>query len=107
MSFDRELLVALFLLGEVAEQPAYADILGLFGGLDVKLLGLQLHHLDLFTDRVERQVFGQPDRTPLEESPDVLAADRRQMRPKALLIEFEQPVAMAGLFLRHLPEQFC
>jgi hypothetical protein len=73
-----------FSLGEIAEQPAYADILGLFGGLDVKLLGLQLHGLDFLADGVERQVFGQPDRAAFQEALDVLAADRRQMRAKAL-----------------------
>ena len=59
---DREFLVALFLLGEIAEQAAHADILGLLGGLDVEALGLQLHGLDFLADGVERQVFGQPDR---------------------------------------------
>ena len=96
--------MALFLLGEIAEQPAHADILGLFGGLDVELLGLQLHRLDLLADGVERQVLGQPDRAAAQESLDVLAADRRQMRAKALLVHFEQPMAMAAFLLGHLLE---
>ena len=96
--------MALFLLGEIAEQPPHADILGLFGGLDVKVLGLQLHGLDFLADGVERQVLGQPDRPPLQEALDVLAADRRQMRAETLLVEFEQPVAMAALLLGHLLE---
>ena len=99
--------MALFLLGEVAEQAAHADILGLLGGLDVELLGLQLHGLDFLADGVERQVFGQPDRTPLQESLDVLAADRRQMGAEALLVHFEQAVAMAAFLLGHLLEHFC
>ncbi len=100
----RQVLVRFFRLGEIAEQPAYADILGLSGGLDVKLLGLELHGLDFLADGVERQVLGQPDRTAFQEALDVFAADRRQMRPKALFIEFEQHVPMAAFFLGHLLE---
>ena len=99
--------MALFLLGEIAEQAAHADILGLLGGLDVELLGLQLHGLDFLADGVERQVLGQPDRTALQESLDVLAADRRQMRAETLLVHFEQPVAMAAFLLGHLLEHLC
>ena len=98
--------MALFLFGEVAEQAAHADILGLLGGLDVELLGLQLHRLDFLADGVERQVFRQPDRAALQEAADVLAADRRQMSPETLLVQFEQPMAMAALLLGHLLEYF-
>ena len=38
--FGREVLVALFLLGQIAEQAADTDILGLFGGLGIEALGL-------------------------------------------------------------------
>jgi hypothetical protein len=96
--------MAFFRFGEIAEQPAHADILGLPGSLDVKLLGLEFHGLDFLADGVERQVLGQPDRTAFQETLDVFAADRRQMRPKALFIEFEQHVAMAAFFLGHLLE---
>src|SRR5205809_225662 len=71
----REFFVALFFLGEVAEQAAYADIVSLLCGLDVELLGLQLHRLDLLSDGVERQVLRQPDRAPSQKSLDVLAAE--------------------------------
>ena len=54
----REFLVALFFFREVAEQTAHADILGLLGGLDVELFGLELHGLDFLADGVERQVLG-------------------------------------------------
>ena len=104
--FGRELLVALFLFGEIAEQPAHADILGLLGGLDVELLGLELHRLDFLADGVERQILGQPDRAAPQESLDVLAADRRQMLAETLLVHFEQPVAMAAFLLGHLLENF-
>ena len=43
----------------------------------------------------------------LEEALDVLAADRRQVRAEALLVHFEQPVAMAAFLLGHLLEQLC
>ena len=102
----RELLVALFLLGEIAEQAAHADILGPLCGLDVELLGLELHRLDLLADGVERQVLRQPDRAPSQKSLDVLAANRRQMRPEALLVHFQQAVTVAALFLGHLVENF-
>ena len=45
--------------------------------------------------------------TALEETPDVVAADRRQMLAETLLVHFEQAMAMAALFLRHLFEQPC
>ena len=100
----REFFVALFFLGEVAEQAAYADIVSLLCGLDVELLGLQLHRLDLLSDGVERQVLRQPDRAPSQKSLDVLAADRRQMGAEPLLVQFKQPMAVAAFFLGHLLE---
>ena len=60
--FCRKMLMAFFRLGEIAEQPAHPDVLGLLGGLDVEALGLDLHRLDFLADGVERQVLGQPDR---------------------------------------------
>jgi len=42
VSFTRELLVALLLLGKVAQQAPHADIVGLFARLGVEALGLQL-----------------------------------------------------------------
>ena len=39
-----------------------------------------------------------------QKSLDVLAADRRQMRAEPLLVDFEQPVAVAAFFLGHLLE---
>jgi len=93
--------------GEIAEQPADTDVLGLFGGLDVEPLRFEFHRLDFLADGVERQVLGQPDRAALEETLDVLAADRRQMLAEALLVHFEQAMAMAALFLGHLLEDFC
>ena len=100
----REFLVALFLFGEIAEQPADPDILRALTGLGVEPLGLQLHRLDLLADGVERQILGQPDRAPAQKSFDVLASDRRQMRSETLLIQFQQPMAMAALLLGHLFE---
>ena len=99
--------MALFRLREIAEQPADADILGLFGRLDVEALGFELHRLDFLADGVERQVLGQPDRAAAQESPDVVAADRRQMRAETLLVHFQQPVAMASFLLGHLLEDLC
>src|SRR5207302_5096644 len=99
-----EFFVALFFLGEVAEQAAYADIVSLLCGLDVELLGLELHRLDLLADGVERQVLRQPERAPSQKSLDVLAADRRQMRAEPLLVQFKQSMAVAAFFLGHLLE---
>ena len=96
--------MALFGFREIAEQPADADILGLFGGLDVEPLGLELHRLDFLADGVERQVLGQPDRAAAQKSADVVAADRRQIFAETLLVEFQQPMAMAGFLLGHLLE---
>ena len=62
------MLVALFLFGEVGKQTANADILGIFGRLDVEPLGLELHGLDFLADGVEREIPGQPDRTPAKKS---------------------------------------
>ena len=74
--------MALFRFGEIAEQLADADILGLFGGLDVEALGLELHRLGFLADGVERQILGQPDRAAAQEALDVLAPDRRKIGPK-------------------------
>ena len=41
-----------------------------------------------------------------QETPDVLAADRRQMRAETLLVHFQQHVTMAALLLGHLLEHF-
>ncbi len=101
---DGAVLVMLFLLGEIAEQAAHADILGLLGGPRVEALGLELHGLDLFPDGVERQVFRQPDRPPAQKAFDVLAADRRQVLAEAFLIEFQQPMPVAAFLLGHLLE---
>ena len=100
----REIFVALLFLGEIAEQAAHADILGLFGGFRIELLGLLLHGLDFLADDVERQVLHQPDRTAAKEALDVLAADRRQVLAEALLVGLEQAMAVAALFLGHLLE---
>ena len=58
----REAFVAFFRFGEIAEQPADADILGLLRRLDVKPLSLELHRLGFLADGVERHFLGQPDR---------------------------------------------
>jgi hypothetical protein len=96
--------VTLFGFRKIAEQAANADILRLFGGLDVEPLGFELHGPDFLADGVERQVLGQPDRAAAQKSADIFPADRRKMFSEALLVEFQQPVAMAGLFFRHFLE---
>ena len=99
-----DFLVAFLCLGEITEQPANTDILGLLGRLDVEALGLEFHRPDLLADGVERQVLGQPDRTAAQKPPDVVPANRRQVLAEALFVKFEQPVAMARFLLGHFLE---
>ena len=105
--FGRDIFVALFQLGKIAEQLAHADVAGLLGGLCVKTLGLELHRLGFLADGVERQVTRQPDRAAAQESLDVGAPDRRQVGTETRLIHLQQHVAMAFFFFRHLLEQLC
>ena len=84
----RDFLVALFRLGEITEQPADADILGLLGGLDVEPLGLEFHGPDLLADGVERQILGQPDRTAAQKPLDIVPADRRQIAGRSAVRTF-------------------
>ena len=100
----RGLLVAFFRLREIAKQPADADILGLFGGLDVEALRFELHRADFLADGVERQVFGQPDRPAAQKSPDIVPSDRRQVLAETLLVDLQQPMAVAGFLLGHFLE---
>ena len=51
--FFRKLFVPLFGFRKIAEQAANADILGLFGSLDVEPLGFELHRPDFLADGVE------------------------------------------------------
>ena len=52
--FRRDVLVALFELGEIAQQFADAHVLGLLGGFCIEPLGLELHRLGFLADGVER-----------------------------------------------------
>jgi len=99
--------VAFFGLGEIAEQPANPDILGLFGGLDVEPFGFELHRPDFPADGVERQVLCQPDGAAAQKAPDVISANGRQVLAETLLVHFQQHVAMALFLLGHFLEDFC
>ena len=100
----RGLFVAFFRFREIAEQPADADILGLFGGLDVKPLGFELHRPDFLADGVERQILGQPDRTAAQKSLDVVSANGRKIWAETLFVHLQQHVAMAFFLLGHFLE---
>ncbi len=97
--------MAFFCFREIAEQPADTDVLGLFGGLDVKPLGFELHRPDFLADGVERLIFGQPDRAPAQKSLDVVSANRREIWAEALFVHLQQHVAMAFFLLGHFLEQ--
>ena len=77
---DREFFVALLFLGEIAEQPAHADILGLLGGLDVELLGLRVPSSRLPCGWCRAAGSSSARSGAGAGIRDVLAADRRQMR---------------------------
>jgi hypothetical protein len=102
-----EIFVPFFFLGEIPEQASHADVLGLAGGAQIEIAGLLLHGLDLIADGVERQILGQPEGAPAQQTLDVLATYRRQMRPETMFIGFEKTVAMTPLLLGHFLEHLC
>ena len=103
----RYVFVTLLRLREIPEQPADPDILTLFRRLDIEALGFELHRRGFLADGVERQVLGQPYWTTAQKSFDVVSANRRKVAAKALLVHFQQHVAMAFFLLRHFFEYLC
>ena len=92
--------------GQLPQQIAHGIIVRGLRGAPVEARGLVLHGLGEFARGVERQRPVEPDRTPLDEALDVLAADQRQKVAEFLAMKIEQHVAMPDLLLGHFVVHF-
>ena len=79
-----------FLFGQVAQELAHTGVGGSPRGGLVKPLGLQLHHLRLFLDRLQSQRPHQPDRAAADETANILPANQRYVFSEALPIKIQQ-----------------
>lgn len=80
------MFVGLLFLCQIREETTNRHVLGALRSPDVDTLGLQFHLLDFPADCIERQVLGQPDRSPFQEALDVFTPGRRQVGSKALFV---------------------
>jgi hypothetical protein len=98
------LLVTEFGSGQIAQKLAGVGVAGGLRGAQIERPGLRLHRVDFGTDRLEAQVFDQPDRTAGIEAGHMLAADQRDDLAKAALMQVDQTAAVVVLFLGHTVE---
>ena len=91
--------------GQVAQQLPGSGVGRLPGSHLVKSADLELHHLGLLAHGRETQGPHQPERFPLDESLDVLAADQGDVLAEPRAVEVDQPMAMAVFLRRHLLEK--
>ena len=97
----RPVFVRPFFLRQIVEQLPDAGVLGTRSRLLVKTPGFHLHGTGGFVDRVQPERPHQPDRLPLQETPDILPPNQRNVFSEFLPIQLDQPPPVPGLFYPH------
>src|SRR3989449_2276956 len=98
------IFVRAFLLREIIQKLADAGVLGTCCGSFIEPASFDFDSASLLANSVEPQRTHQPDRRALDESFHVLAANKRDVLTKFLLVEFNQTTAVSRLFLSHAVE---
>ena len=91
-------------LGQVDQQLPDGRVCDLLCGSLVKLARLQLHRLGLLPHDVDAERTSQPHRPAMDETLDVLAADKRDVLAEALAVQVDEAAAVLGFVLLHLRE---